>query len=237
MREVRFRPDHKVIRKELLAHMEDGRADLERLGYDRELAEQRTLEAMGEAKEIGADLDRAHHPFWGRLWQFSRRLLAVLLITVLVILFRANGRVNDGFLRTAEQLRWTEPAAGADRAETKHAVLWLAPGEVTETDGVFQAELHLWIRMQDPFGYGPELLPYLEFSDDQGAVPPRTWTETGIWQPEVGYWKTVSSTDNSWTRYRWTFQLVLDHAPQWVELTYPYGGNSWTLRAEWEGSS
>ena len=116
--------------------------------------------------------------------------------------------------------------------------MWLAPGEVTEADGHIQAELHLWIEMRDPFGYGPwNAAAYFQFSDNRGNIPPKQYRQVeGEW-PETGYWEQVQGSDVSWTRYQWTLRLVLDHRPQWVELTYPYGGNDWALRAEWGETS
>ncbi|MDY3986062.1 hypothetical protein [Dysosmobacter sp.] len=233
--QVRFSPDRKAIRKELYAHYEDRVRDLERLGYAHELAMERSRKAMGSAWEVGCALDQTHHPFLGWLWQFTRGLVAVLLVTAAVVFFKGNGMVNDAVLRTQKQLAWTEPAAGADRVETEHATLWLAPGEVTEADGRIQAELHLWIEMRDPFGYSPlNAAGAFQFSDDRGNIPPKQYRQVeGEW-PEVGYWESVQGSDISWTRYQWTLRLVLDHKPQWVVVTYPYGGNDWTLRAEWE---
>ena len=237
LREVRFRPDHPAIRAELLAHLEDGCADLERLGYDTETAERRALEAMGSAFVVGAALDQAHHPFWGWLWRLTRWLMAALLIAAVAIPVKDSGLVNDAVSRTAEELQWTEPAAGADRVETAYATLWLAPGEITEEDGVFWAELRLWIQMRDPFGYSPKgLFRYLEVADDRGAVPRYARLEDGSW-PESGYWDYGAGTDVSWTRYQASVWLTLDHRPAWVEITYPYGTNTWTLRAEWEDAS
>ena len=236
--QVRFSPDRKAIRKELYAHYEDRVRDLERLGYAHELAMERSRKAMGSAWEVGCALDQTHHPFLGWLWQFTRGLVAVLLVTAAVVFFKGNGMVNDAVLRTQEQLAWTEPDAGADRVETEHGTLWLAPGEVMEAGGHIQAELHLWIEMRDPFGYSPlNAAGAFQFSDDRGNIPPKQYRQVeGEW-PEVGYWESVQGSDISWTRYQWTLRLVLDHRPRWVEVAYPYGGNDWTLRAEWEETS
>ena len=64
---VRFHPDHAAIRKELEAHYEDRVADLERIGYPAEEACPKALTAMGDAREVGEGLDRAHSPALGRL--------------------------------------------------------------------------------------------------------------------------------------------------------------------------
>lgn len=237
LREVRFQPDHKAIRRELLAHLEDGRADLERLGYDTALAERRSLDAMGSAFVVGCALDSAHHPFWGWLWRLTRWLMLALLIAAVGITVKDSGTVNDALRRTAAQLQWTEPAAGADRVETEYATLWLAPGEITEEGGVFQADLYVWVEMHDPFGYSPDgLWRYLEVADDRGAVLSYARREDGTW-PETGYWGYWAGTGTSWTRYQETIRLTLDHRPAWAEITYPYGMNDWTLRAEWEGAA
>lgn len=237
LREVRFQPDHKAIRRELLAHLEDGRADLERLGYDTALAERRSLDAMGSAFVVGCALDSAHHPFWGWLWRLTRWLMLALLIAAVGITVKDSGTVNDALRRTAAQLQWTEPVAGADRVETEYATLWLAPGEITEEGGVFQADLYVWVEMHDPFGYSPDgLWRYLEVADDRGAVLSYARREDGTW-PETGYWGYWAGTGTSWTRYQETIRLTLDHRPAWAEITYPYGMNDWTLRVEWEGAA
>lgn len=232
---VRFKPDRYDIAEELKAHYQDHVKDLMRLGYDVELAEERALGAMGDPVEIGLAMDRAHKPWLGWLWQATRAMILVLLIAIAVALIKSDGTVNDAWLRWQNQLTWTEPASGADRVETEHATLWLAPGAVTEQDGYTHAEFYLWMETKTPvdLSYGT-ILSYVEISDDQGFVPMYERNEDYVW-PESGYWKS-GGTYTSWTRYRWNFELVQEHAPQWVELRYPYGGSGWTLRAEWEAA-
>ena len=60
--QVRFRPDRAAIARELHAHYEDHVKDLERIGFDSTLAEERALAAMGDAEQIGRAMDRAHKP-------------------------------------------------------------------------------------------------------------------------------------------------------------------------------
>lgn len=238
LREVRFRPDHKVIRKELLAHMEDGRADLERLGYDRELAEQRTLEAMGSAFLVGCAMDKAHHPFWGWLWQVSRGLLLALAVTAAVTLF---GAVGFPVLaeRTIGELRWEEPPATAARVELEHAVLYAAPGNITEEDRQVKADIELWIEMRDPLtaGTAPQTW-YFTYRDDRGELVPYSFDHLERTWPESRYWNYVypeeKAAPNGWTRFRDTVRLTLDEMPKWAEISYPTGSADWVLRVEWE---
>ena len=87
-RQVRFRPDRGAIQRELTAHYQDHVRDLERVGYDWKLAEQRALAAMGDPEEIGRALDRVHKPWLGWLWIASR---AVLILTVMACLLSLPG--------------------------------------------------------------------------------------------------------------------------------------------------
>lgn len=72
---VRFLPDRKAIRQELEAHYEDHVRDLERLGYDHQLARKRALGTMGDPVEVGQALDRVHKPWLGWLWLASKGIL------------------------------------------------------------------------------------------------------------------------------------------------------------------
>ena len=87
-RQVRFRPDRGAIQRELAAHYQDHVRDLERVGYDWKLAEQRALAAMGNPEEIGRALDRVHKPWLGWLWLASR---TVLILTVMACLLSLPG--------------------------------------------------------------------------------------------------------------------------------------------------
>ena len=83
---VRFKYDHEAIQKELSDHYEDHVKDLERIGYETELAQERALVAMGDAAEVGKGLDAAHKPLWGWLWQLSRVVIWTgFLLTLFVV--------------------------------------------------------------------------------------------------------------------------------------------------------
>lgn len=86
--QVRFRPDRRAIAAELTAHYQDHVQDLERVGYDWKLAQQRALAAMGDPEEVGRALDHVHKPWLGWLWIASR---AVLVLTVIACLLSLPG--------------------------------------------------------------------------------------------------------------------------------------------------
>ena len=101
VKQVRFRPDRTAVAEELTAHYEDHVKDLERLGYDRSLAESRALDAMGDAEEIGRALDKAHKPWLGWLWLVSKAL-AVLSVIVVLLYGGSN------YITIVQDLEWPE---------------------------------------------------------------------------------------------------------------------------------
>ncbi|MBM6911672.1 permease prefix domain 1-containing protein, partial [Oscillibacter valericigenes] len=54
--------EREAIRRELDGHMEDHMESLRELGYDEELAEERTIAAMGDPEEVGRELNK-QYPF------------------------------------------------------------------------------------------------------------------------------------------------------------------------------
>ena len=99
--QVRFRPDRAAIEEELTAHYEDHVKDLERLGYEQKLAEQRALRAMGDPVEIGRAMDRVHQPWLGWLWLVSKALVVLSIIVVSLY-------VGSNYITIVQDLNWPE---------------------------------------------------------------------------------------------------------------------------------
>ena len=76
---VKFKYDHKDIRRELAEHMSDLKEDLMADGMDEEAAEYMTIAHMGDAAEIGQELNKEHHALLGWVWRISRILVACLI--------------------------------------------------------------------------------------------------------------------------------------------------------------
>ena len=72
----------------------------------------------------------------------------------------------------------------------------------------------------------------MSVEDDQGPIPIDSRSEDGTW-PDNYVSQGFSSVSYGWTRHQVVYSLYLDHRPEWVEITYPHGGNDWVLRAEW----
>ena len=89
---IRFGPDRKAVRAELHAHLEDKAADFQRIFPDisPEEAEERAVEEMGDAAEIGKELARIHKPWLGWLWRASKWAAAALVLVLLAVSVAKN---------------------------------------------------------------------------------------------------------------------------------------------------
>lgn len=96
------RREREAIRAEIDGHIEDHMADLMELDYPPELAEERTLSAMGDPKEVGRELNRQYPLRW---LVIGRMAMAAVLVFALV----AAGPVWDALRDTVLpnlQARW-----------------------------------------------------------------------------------------------------------------------------------
>lgn len=243
---VRFQPDRRAIAKELRVHYEDHCRDLERLNYDRALAGQRALEAMGNAQEVGYALDRVHKPWLGWLWEVSRVLVLALALLLAWKGWQVSYNTPSLTDCTWDQLTWSVPSHGTSRAATDYLNLWLAHGEpepfrdpYTEAPAPgetrVQVPLTLWVETRDVFHHDlyEGLYQKLEITAD-GRPLAFGYPEADLSQGS-GYWLFDADTQSGWTRYRDGLLLVLDDPPHRVEITHPRC--DWTLTAEWEGGA
>ena len=228
--QVRFWPDRAAIEKELTDHYEDHVRDLERVGYDRKLAEQRALAARGDAEAIGKALDRVHKPWLGWLWKLSQGVLVLLVLTAVCAAWFLDGAVTVYEYLRAES-GWEDPPELAASAALNHGTIWAAPGEVTILDGQYQAEVELWLEMDSP-----AVLPDRFFGSLEILENGETLSQWSSAMPEKNGWRYNWEQGRDfygWTRHHSTVKLLLDHPPGQAEITYPYGDNDWTLRMEW----
>lgn len=82
--QVRFRPDRYGIRAELSDHLEDSAAyylEQDQAPLSQEEALALAIQSMGDAQELGQELNREHNPLLGWIWWISRAL-AVIVVCV-----------------------------------------------------------------------------------------------------------------------------------------------------------
>lgn len=83
---VKFVYDRNEIRKEFEAHLSDKMEDYMEQGYEPEEAEQLTIKDMGDAKEIGIELNKQHNPILGWLWRITNSIAILLFMLFCFIL-------------------------------------------------------------------------------------------------------------------------------------------------------
>lgn len=227
---VDFRPDHKAIVRELTDHYEDHKQVLLDLGCDEDDAARRSLEAMGDADEVGAALNRVHKYWLGLLWRLSRYLLVLTALVLAVGLWQTRHIPENLLLRLRTQLEWQAPPATAEHVRAAGAEVFWKLQAVEDTGEGWHCTAQIWFEMDTPLGQGPgDLVSYLQFRDDQGPIPyaqPPAANTCRLAAP--------GSYHGGWTDFFYTVELTLDHKPSWVEAAYPYGTAPFTLRDTWE---
>nr|WP_326185618.1 permease prefix domain 1-containing protein [uncultured Oscillibacter sp.] len=225
LEQVRFRPDHQAIQKELLAHLEDGRADLERLGYPRDLAMERALRAMGDAGEVGRALDRAHKPWLGWLWQVSRWLAALALALALCNL-TFWGWPDWG----QSAIPLNTPAQGVPeagiyprsfQAGSYQVQINGARYEETDIEGRYMLSLELTASTPKFWLDGPNFNGCLEAEDSNGV----RYEEN-----KYPYVQGSSPNDGRWKNDCWIQLYGVENDPEWVDITHKTAG--WTIRVD-----
>ncbi len=99
---VKFKYDHKAIRRELTEHMEDLREDLMAEGMDEAVAAYMTVAYMGDAAEIGKALDQEHGVVLGWIWRITRALAILLIVVNFMPLFHLVGGMAGGLFQKYE---------------------------------------------------------------------------------------------------------------------------------------
>ncbi len=77
------RKEREAIRQELDGHMEDHICALLELGYDRDLAEERTMARMGDPEEVGRELNKQYPVVWRVLMWLSTLTLVCMALFIL----------------------------------------------------------------------------------------------------------------------------------------------------------
>lgn len=233
LEQVRFRPDHRAIQKELTAHLEDARADFVRLGVSPDLAAERALQAMGDAKTVGQALDRAHRPWLGWLWQASRVLAGLALAAFLLAGWSA---VWNGQLPNVGEWLGLGEAPGQEEAYPGGQFLDCPPSfqagaytiQVTEARyardpetgragldiGLTSCTPEFWLK-------GPALGRYLEGVDSSGLA--YSWHQ-------IPYVSGSGPNDGHLHNTMWINVYGIEGDPAWIEIRHRTAG--WSFRLE-----
>lgn len=256
---VRFRPDRKAIRRELEAHYEDHVKDLERIGYDRALARQRALGAMGDPVEVGEALDKVHKPWLGWLWLVSKWGAAVCAALLAVCCLEGSFFGLKEALTPVRRAGDYEPEGfhyfGENSPERTESVR-IARGSGAQT--VERAGYSISI----PYA---AVWKYSAVDDTTGEPYDQYWTTLVVAADDRRFWDSgpvqirslLTATDDAGRSYdtawdpegenlvptradsdpfRAVYYFYVESADppgEWMELSYPYG-EPWSIRVLWK---
>lgn len=95
---VKFAYDRTEIRIELESHLSDKIEYYMEQGYDTETSEEFSIHDMGDAKEIGMELNKQHNPILGWLWRITNVIASLLIIIFCFIFILFNSSLFQGNL-------------------------------------------------------------------------------------------------------------------------------------------
>lgn len=112
LNQVKFKYDRYDIRMELESHIQDKTEYYTELGYDIDKAEELSVNDMGDAKEIGKELNKQHNPFIGFIWRITNFLLVISVVISIFV---------TGFFFIAS-LYASNPAKGIDKSNITYQI-------------------------------------------------------------------------------------------------------------------
>ena len=263
--EVRCWMDHNRIRAELEEHIEDRCMALEELNYPPELAAERTLTAMGDPVTVGRALDR-EHPLWlGWCWIASVVAVFLMCIVVLVEVQISAGTLDRFWERIVETVSPTPyeelavaldetfdykseydmdytcigvgSAAAVDagnwKVEVPKAVWWDRFGKFTHVSMVLK------ITPERPwYGSNFESVDELLVTDSNGDKAINLMAKRNMHIGVSGFpWFSVQDEVHALGHGLYVLGVTIKGDADWVEITWPYGKQPWSLRVEKETAS
>lgn len=96
--QIKYKPIRENIAEELENHIEEAKEDYIREGIKENVAEEKAIEQMGEAKEIGKKLNKIHRPKLD--WKLLLIVAILMCFGFLVVLIRINNGL-DGYVSTS----------------------------------------------------------------------------------------------------------------------------------------
>lgn len=83
---IKFPFDREDIREEINNHILDKLDYYEGKGYEKDQAEEMAINAMGDAEEIGKQLNKEHNPIIGWIWKITNYIITLALISNILVL-------------------------------------------------------------------------------------------------------------------------------------------------------
>lgn len=223
----RVTPEERAaIREELDAHMEDHICDLLDLGYDEALAEERTMQRMGDPEEVGRELDKQYPLRWLVLGRVALTLTVVMCIVALfgigILSYLwwslearvAPDQISSDLLEQGQRVVDIRVPVGND-------ILRIYRVAMGKKDGQLVAEVSMCAYDRIPGGIVSEqLLPNVELTDQRGAPPE---------------WGLGGGGKSNWGAAYTTKYINIEPEDTYVTLTYDRFGEYVSVRVPLTG--
>ena len=242
---IRYPPDRKAVYKELRLHVDDRYESYRAQGDSEEDAAEKTLSAMGDAREVALLLEKTHKPFWGYLYTIATALCLALLIQFAI----EASLLSADFAKASEVNHYFDSSyVGGDER-----VLYAEPKVSASTDGytITLSKVSMWRTYLTEGDH--ETMEHLTFRLD--VTNPRPWEKPGdimnwIWAEDSAgthYYAPAEGNGspmfygNQYITGRFTVSYVMHlgyHLPEgveWVDLHYTRDGRDWNLRIDLTG--
>ena len=245
---IRYIPDRRAVYKELREHVNERCEHFRALGDSEEEAVERTLDAMGDAKEVALMLGKVHRPFWGYLYSAAVVLCLSLLIqfTVRVLLMPVDfadpsdvdSYFDSSYVGGQERVFYTEPGISTScdgyTFTLSKAILWRT--NLTEGDHETMETLTIRLDVSNPRPWEKkaEVMPWIWAEDSAGNYYYSVAEHNGDRHM-------ISGNQHITGRFTVSYVMHLGwHLPEnveWVDLRYTRDGRDWTLRIDLTGGT
>lgn len=237
--EIRYIPDMNKVYNELFDHLLDRYEGFLARGLSEDEAVERTLEAMGDPKELAPQLAAIHKPHWAYAMVVTRCIVLALLVTVLV---RSAYFLNDQhYLKELWLKHFYDPFSETVAECTSH----VQPDIKAYCDGyAFRVEraarwnnrivVRLEVTNPLPWSLEQSAVYYMQAKDSNDAQ----YTCHAKGGSKSRYCIYVDSQQVGLTTYYYDLHLYGDTADvRWLELRYDRDGREIFLHIDLEGGA
>lgn len=244
---IKYIPDRNKVYTELYSHLEDRYESFISRGMNEKEAEQKALEAMGDANELAPQLAAIHKPFWGYALSFTRVIAVIVLVITIgsgiyYLVDRApwyTDTLRDwGEAQGMETLVYSGVSDAKDRMDGyTFRVTDVAVWRVTLDEPISARDyrdylyLRLEVRKPVPWAMRQEALEAMWAVDSAGTYYDRVMREST--EPDgIEYMGIIQRQGDK------IYDLYLSPVSQdleWIELHYDRDGRNLVLRVELTG--
>lgn len=247
--QIKYIPDRNKVYTELYTHLEDRYESFLAKGMSEKEAEQKALEAMGDAKELAPQLAAIHRPFWG----YALSVIRVIAVIVLVITTGCGiyylvdqqpwytDTLRDwGQAQGMETLVYSGVSDAKDRMDgytfrVTDVAVWRVTLDEPINGKDYQDYLYLRLDVRKPYpwAYGQEALEAMWAVDSAGTYYDNVMREST--EPDgIKYMGIIQRQGDK--IYDLYFSSVSEDL-EWIELHYDRDGRNLVLRVDLTGGA